>query len=180
MATSDAPGPVWAVWTRLLALFPLWKLPMEGFGTPGGRGYFTADFCTGLRRNRSTAEALALVAPLDEAAFEKLSCIAQLNLRRHEVAFRFTALVYLALPLSGGITFNQVAPDMMESTVQRATPLLLATLAVFTAWVLFHLAGVWRARQVAAVLDIARIEQDRALPSPKEGAGIGSGGNGSD
>lgn len=173
MITAREP---WTTWRSLIALFPLWRLPLEAATTPGGRGYLSADFVSGLARNASTAAVLEMVRPLDDGAFERLSCLAQLNMRRHEVTFRLTALIYLALPVSGGITFSQVAPSMMAGAAARAVAPILVVLALFTGWVLFQLAGLWRARQIAAVLEIARIEQDRALPGPRDGAGIGSAG----
>ena len=67
-ATEDLT--VWALWKRLVALFPTWSLLPEGFVTPGAWGYLGVDFVSGFRRNVSTRKTFELMhAHADDLAF---------------------------------------------------------------------------------------------------------------
>lgn len=152
---------VWRVWRGWIGLLPVWRLPFEMI-TPGARAYFGSDFVTGLRRNRSSEQAIALAAPLSHQEFEQLDALVTLNQKRHEASSRFTLLVYLALPISGGLTLDQFAPGAMTAMNRpQVSAVVLGLLALLTLWALMHVGGVWRARQMAGLLEFARMEQGR-------------------
>lgn len=162
----------WDVWRRLVRRFSLARMPLEGMISPGAWGFFGSDVVSGLRRNRSTEAALSMLERLDARAFEEVVVMADVNQRRQDAAFRVTALMFVIGPVIGGILLDLFAPATM-GMVRRSDGWTLPALVLFAVLVLLRLAGLWRARQLAAVLEIARIVQGRPLrrPSPEEERG---------
>lgn len=73
--------PVWAVWNRLIRIFPVWAVIPAAFVTPGAWTMSGLDFVSGLRRNQSTDKAFKLTQELTSARFAALCDLAALGTR---------------------------------------------------------------------------------------------------
>jgi len=152
----------WDAWRRLTRRFSIRRMPVECLVSPGAWGFFGADTVSGLRRNRSTSAALSVLEPLDPRAFEEVASLAEVNQRRQEAAFRVTALMLVIGPVASGVVLDLFAPATM-GMVRRSDGWSVPVLILFAALVLLRLAGLWRARQLWAVIEIARVVQGRPL-----------------
>ena len=155
---GDPPHPVWPLWWALKKEFALWRAPLSWFGTPGSWTYFGNDFVTGLRRNASTARAFALLDASPDS-FVALQALAALNLKRHEAMFQFVALTYISIPVTIVLGLAEVMPDGLVRIFHTHQLLVWQMGAALTGAVAIYLMGVWRARQVLAVLELWRIER---------------------
>lgn len=153
---------VWDVWRRLIRRLSIGRMPVECLVSPGAWGFFGSDVVSGLRRNRSTAAALAMLEPLDARAFEEIAALAEVNQRRQDAAFRVTALMFVIGPVVSGIVLDLFAPAAM-GMVRGSDSWTLPALALFAGLVLLRLAGLWRARQLVSIVEIARVIQGRQL-----------------
>ncbi|MCS6625283.1 hypothetical protein N0B44_20435 [Roseibacterium beibuensis] len=166
--TVAPPHPVWPLWWALKREFPIWKAPASWLGTPGSWTYFGNDFVTGLRRNASTARAFALLDATPDDV-EAVTALAALNLKRHERMFQFVALLYISIPVTVILGLAEVMPDGLIAVFRDHQSTIWQLAAVMTLAVGAYLIGVWRARQLLAVIELWRIE--RRL-SPADGGAV--------
>ena len=102
---------------------------------------------------------LAILERQSDAVLSRLSDLAAVNARRCEALWRMSALFYITVPVTLFLAGLQGAPEFLR--------LYLATLgwvgAVLAVGVIFQMlhyfAALWRARQIEAVIDLARIER---------------------
>lgn len=159
---SPSGTDVWALWKRLKTFFPTWSLVISSSYTPGGWGYFGVDFVSGLRRNRSTMQTFDLVRDVDDATFQKLAALADLNARRQEQMLRAVVLGYLTVPLSITALMAEISGDSVVAFLNdnRADVLQIAVMSIVVP--LGYMMSHWRSRQIISVLDLVRIERDEA------------------
>ncbi|MET3664167.1 hypothetical protein [Caulobacter sp. 1776] len=162
VAGTREAAEAWALWIRLKRLFPAWNLFLEAFYTPGAWGYMGVDFLSGFRRNRSTVEAFALLEGVDDATFDALSALANLNARRHDQMVRAVVLFYLTVPLSIAALTADLAGDSMLNFLRQHSTLAIQVAAGITLGPVSYLQGQWRSRQIVGVLDLVRIERGQA------------------
>ena len=111
MIPADA---LWALWRRIVAVLPLYMMPIDSMFAPSAWTLAGVDYVSGLRRNRSTGRILALLAPLSPTDLRRIHLLAQLNHRRHEVVSRWIAIAFVTLPVSGALALSQLAPDLLR------------------------------------------------------------------
>ena len=155
---GDPPHPVWSLWWALKREFPIWKAPASWLGTPGSWTYFGNDFVTGLRRNASTARAFAAMDAAPDQ-IEAVAALAALNLKRHEHMFQFVALLYISIPVTIILGLAEVMPDGLVAAFRDHQMLVWQLAGAMTVAVGLYLIGVWRARQLIAVIELWRIER---------------------
>jgi hypothetical protein len=160
-ATGGA-AEAWALWNKLKRLFPAWNLFFEAFYTPGAWGYMGVDFLGGFRKNPSTVKAFALLDGVDDATFDALSALANLNTRRHDQMVRAVVLFYLTVPLSIAALTADLAGDSMLSFLRQHSTVAIQVAAGITLGPISYLQGQWRSRQIVGVLDLIRIERGQA------------------
>lgn len=161
-AAGSRAAEVWDRWNRLKAHFPAWSLLPSSFVTPGAWGYIGVDFLTGFRANRNTHQAFEIMADADDALFDGVSALANLNARRQEQMLRAVIIAYLTIPVSILAVVAEVAGDSLlayaranlDVVVPLATGLTMAPLSYFMS----H----WRSRQIVGVLDLIRIERGQS------------------
>ncbi|WP_374387996.1 hypothetical protein [Brevundimonas sp.] len=160
--SADAHAQLWGLWRRLKALFPAWSLIPSSFYTPGAWGYVGVDFLSGFRRNPSTIRSFELLEGVDDATFDALSALANLNVRRQDQMARAVVVGYLTIPLSIVALGAELAGDSLLGFI-RADPLMIfggaAVLGLAPAG---YLSSLWRSRQIVGVLDLIRIERGQA------------------
>jgi hypothetical protein len=155
-------GDLWTLWRDLKRLFPVWSLIPSSFVTPGAWGYVGVDFLSGFRRNPSTLKTFALLEGVDDATFDALSALANLNARRQDQMLRFVILAYLTVPLSVLALLAELNGDGVMSYVQAHRDGLISLVAGATLGPLAYLMSHWRSRQMIGVLDLVRIERGQA------------------
>lgn len=155
---------VWHLWKTIGQMFPTWSLIPSSFYTPGAWGYLGVDFISGFRQNPSTRRAFTLLEAVDDATFDALFALAELNARRQEQMFRAVVVGYLTVPVSVLALVAELAGDSMMAIARAHTEVVIQMAVVLTLGPLGYAMSHWRARQIVSVLDLIRIE--RALPPP--------------
>lgn len=153
---------LWALWRRLKSFFPVWSLLPSSVWTPGAWGYAGVDFLSGFRRNPSTIKAFALLDGVDEATFDALSALANLNVRRQDQILRAVIIGYLTVPLSILALLAEVAGDSVMGFVRDHQHSVIVVVITVTLAPLMYLMSHWRSRQIVGVLDLIRIERGQA------------------
>ncbi|MDR7117570.1 hypothetical protein [Caulobacter sp. BE254] len=150
---------VWALWDKLKRLFPTWSLLPEAFYTPGAWGYVGVDFVSGFRKNASTLKTFDLLKDVDDARFDALSALANLNARRQEQLLRAVVVGYLTLPLTITALAADLAGDSVMGLLREHTTAAIQIGATITLGPLGYFLSHWRSRQIVGVLDLIRIER---------------------
>lgn len=158
MARGEA-AEAWALWDKLKRLFPSWSLLPEAFYTPGAWGYVGVDFISGFRRNPSTLKTFALLKDVDDARFDALSALANLNARRQEQLLRAVVIIYLTLPLTVTALAADMAGDSLMGLLREHTATAIQIAAGITLGPLGYFLSHWRSRQIVSVLDLIRMER---------------------
>lgn len=162
VAMAGEAGELWALWDKLKRLFPSWGLVPEAFYTPGAWGYVGVDFVTGFRKNPSTLKTFALLQDVDDARFDALSALANLNARRQEQVLRAVVIIYLTLPLTITALAADMAGDSVMGLLREHTTAAIQIAATITLAPLGYFLSHWRSRQIVGVLDLIRIERGQA------------------
>lgn len=150
--------PVWPLWRSMKTRFGVSTAFGDALSSPGSWGYVGNDFVSGLRRNRSTGEAFALLDAAPEQ-FEAVRTLAALNARRHEQMFQFVVLLYVSIPVTIILGLAELMPEgLIDHFEQQRVPVAIFA-AGCTLGVAAYLLGVWRARQMVSVLDLWRLER---------------------
>lgn len=140
----------------------MWSLIPSGFVTPGAWGYVGVDFITGFRANRNTHQAFEIMADADEAVFDGVSALANLNARRQEQMLRAVVIGYLTIPVSVLALAAEVAGDSLVAFVRANFDVVVPFVAGLTLAPLAYFTSNWRARQIVGVLDLIRIERGQS------------------
>lgn len=160
--TTGERADLWTLWGKLKRLFPTWSLLPEAFYTPGAWGYVGVDFVSGFRKNPSTLKTFALLKDVDDASFDALSALANLNARRQEQLLRAVVIGYLTLPLTITALAADLAGDSVLGLFRQHTGLAIQITAGITLAPLGYFLSHWRSRQIVGVLDLIRIERGQA------------------
>lgn len=161
VATGEA-AELWALWDRLKRIFPTWSVLPEAFYTPGAWGYVGVDFVSGFRKNPSTLKTFDLLKDVDDARFDALSALANLNTRRQEQLLRAVVIGYLTLPLTVTALAADLAGDSVMGLLRDHTTIAIQIAAMITLGPLGYFLSHWRSRQIVGVLDLIRIERGQA------------------
>lgn len=161
VATGEA-ADLWALWDKLKRLFPSWSVLPEAFYTPGAWGYMGVDFVSGFRRNPSTIKTFDLLKDVDDARFDALSALANLNARRQEQLLRAVVIGYLTLPLTIAALAADVAGDSVLGLIRAHTALAIYIAMTISLAPAGYFMSHWRSRQIIGVLDLIRIERGQA------------------
>ncbi|MFN3879157.1 MAG: hypothetical protein ACK4MH_12360 [Brevundimonas sp.] len=159
---GHGPVQLWPLWRRLKALFPVWSLIPSSFYTPGAWGYAGVDFVSGFRRNPSTLKSFDLLDGVDEAGFEALYALANLNARRQDQILRFVIICYLTAPLSILALMAELAGDSLLSFTRTHMWEVISLLVAVGLGPITYMMSQWRSRQIIGVLDLVRIERVQA------------------
>ncbi len=153
---------LWALWRRLKGYFPVWSLLPSSLYTPGAWGYVGVDFLSGFRKNPSTIQSFALLDGVDDATFDALSALANLNVRRQDQILRVVIIGYLTVPLSIVALLAELAGDSVMSFVRGNLNMVIISASTATMGPVMYLMSHWRSRQIVGVLDLIRIERGQA------------------
>ena len=160
--SRDLRADIWPLWSKLIKFFPAWSLLPSSIYTPGAWGYLGVDFVSGFRRNRSTNQTFELLEGVDDAAFDALSALANLNARRQEQMMRAVIVAYLTVPLSIAALLAELAGDSVMSFVRENLDFVAPLVVGLTLATLSYAMSYWRSRQMVGVLDLIRIERGQA------------------
>ncbi len=161
-APGTDPDPLWPVWRRLVQEFRTRRLFFHLSTSKSGMGLYGADVISTLRETPMAEGGLAVLADVSDELLLQLGDLAALNAKRNESMWKLSVLLYVSVPMTLFLTGLEGAPDIVKSVLAQSWG-VLATFAVFmTIWLLYYFGNQWRARQIEAVIELARIE--RALP----------------
>ena len=164
LRVAEADQELWAVWRRLVAALPWWRMPFELFFSASIWRMFGVDLLSGLLKNRTTAKVFALLEPLSVRDLRRVHAVAALNHRRHEAVSRWTAIALVTLPASAALTLSELSPTTLRAIAGAEGPtswyLVLGYLA---AAVGLYLIWAWRARQLLTVIEMHLIQRGVGL-----------------
>lgn len=161
-AAGSRAAEIWDLWKRLKSHFPAWSLIPSGFVTPGAWSYVGVDFITGFRANRNTHQAFEIMKDADDAAFDGVSALANLNARRQEQMLRAVIIGYLTIPVSILALTAEVAGDSLVAFARAHMDVVVPLAAGLTLAPVSYFASHWRSRQIVGVLDLIRIERGQS------------------
>ena len=166
-ANEDPLGAdaVWPLWRALAKTFRFRSLLWRLIRSPSGWGYYGVDVVSTLRTMPSGRRALAMLREAPDLQLERLARLAELNARRNEAHWRMAALFYITVPGSLFLAGLQGAPEYTRAFVDEMGWVGTALILFLMLQMLYYFATQWRARQVEAVVELARIER-MAPPAP--------------
>ena len=166
-ANEDPLGAdaVWPLWRALAKTFRFRSLLWRLIRSPSGWGYYGVDVVSTLRTMPSGRRALAMLREAPDLQLERLARLAELNARRNEAHWRMAALFYITVPGSLFLAGLQGAPEATREMVRDLGPYVTVAILGVMLQMLYYFATQWRARQVEAVVELARIER-MAPPAP--------------
>ena len=154
-ATADA---IWQAWREIRSTLPMWKMPIDALFSRSAWSLLGVDYISGLRNSAPARTIFAVLGRLAPGDMRRVHALAQINQRRQDVISRWTAIGFFTLPLSLGLALAQLRPTLFERLVEEWDLATLNTLGVIGLIVGYILACAWRARQIAAVVELGLIE----------------------
>ena len=102
------------------------------------------------------------MADADDALFDGVSALANLNARRQEQMLRIVVIAYLTIPVSVLALVAEVAGGSLMAYVQANLDFVIRSGATLVLGPLMYVMSHWRARQIVGVLDLIRIERGQS------------------
>lgn len=161
MTTTDT-DPLWPIWRRLTAEFLTGRLFWHLSTSLSGMGIYGADVVSTLRRTPMAQGGMAVLADVPDDLLLRLGDLATLNTKRNESLWRLAALFYVSVPVTLLLAGLENAPEIVKQVLAKSWGVLSVAAVLMTIWLLFYFTNQWRARQIEAVVELARIE--RGLP----------------
>lgn len=176
-AGSEEPlerDALWPIWRALVREFGLWRMLYRLSRSYSGWGIYGVDVISTLRDLPSAQRGLALLRDLPEPQLERLARLAELNARRNEAHWRMAALFYITVPGSIFVAGLQGAPEYTRDLVSQLGPWTTLVIVGVVLQMVYYFATQWRARQVEAVIELARLER-RPAPAVRHAAPVKTG-----
>ena len=120
------------------------------------------DFISGFRANKNTHQTFEIMADADDATFDAVSALANLNARRQEQMMRAVIIGYLTIPVSILALLAEVAGDSLVAYVRANLDVVVPLVSGLTMAPLMYFNSHWRSRQIVGVLDLIRIERGQS------------------
>ncbi|MFJ6023839.1 hypothetical protein ACIQC9_04475 [Brevundimonas sp. NPDC092305] len=156
---SGTEDPLWPTWRALVKAFGFGRLFMHLSTSLSGAGFYGADVVSTLRATRMAKAGLEILEPVSDTLLQRLLDLAEINARRNEAMWRMAALFYVTVPVTLILAGLERTPRLLELAFAEIG-WILAFLAVgLTLQLLYYFANQWRARQIEAVIGLARIER---------------------
>lgn len=161
-----AAEAVWPLWRALAKTFRFRSLLWRLICSPSGYGWYGVDVISTLRTMPSGRRALAMLKDVPDLQLERLARLAELNARRNEAHWRMAALFYITVPGSLFVAGLQGAPEYTRDFVTAMGWIGTGLILFLMLQMLYYFATQWRARQVEAVIELARIERMAPAAAP--------------
>lgn len=158
-ATDGETDPLWPVWKRLVGEFRTRRLFKHLSMSRSGMGFYGADVISTLRATPMAQGGLAVLADVPDDLLLRLGDLAVLNAKRNESMWRLAALFYVSVPLTLVLTGLEGAPEIVKDILAQSWGVILVGGGLITLWLLYYFGNQWRARQIEAVVELARIER---------------------
>lgn len=150
--------PLWQHWDDLERLFPTWRFLMTGFFS-AWRLRTGFDSLRRLRMDKRTRRAFALLDQIETPMLDDLIALAKANAERQGYFARTILFAYVSIPFSIGALVAQLAPAATQQALLAYAPTWGGALAGIGSAVVVRLVLDGQARQLLALLEIARIER---------------------
>jgi hypothetical protein len=153
------PDPLWPVWRTLVREFRTRRLFRHLSVSRSGMGLYGADVISTLRETPMARGGLAVLADVSDELLLRLGDLAALNARRNESLWKLAVLFYVSVPMTLFLTGLEGAPEVAKQMLARSFGVLAVCGGLMTLWLLYYFGNQWRARQIEAVIELARIER---------------------
>ena len=110
------------------------------------------------------------MADVTDQDLDRLADLARVNAQRHDSMWRMLVMFYVSVPATLLLALLQVFPDAVLAAIREGSFLLWTPVGVLLVSMLYYFGAQWRARQVVALLEIARLERAQA-PSSSQARG---------
>ena len=153
------PGGLWALWRDVVAEFGLGRMFWSLVRSKTGWGIYGMDMASTLRETPMARAAIARMSDVEPREMERLAALAGVNARRGEAMWRMAVMYYVTVPVGIFLASLEGVPDVVKAMLARQTSLAILLAVLMTIWLLVYFANYWRARQIEAVIVLARIER---------------------
>ena len=157
--TVAAEDLLWALWRDVVSEFGLRRMMWSLIRSKTGWGFYGMDMASTLRATPMARGAIARLSGVSPRELERLAALAGVNGRRGEAMWRMAVMFYVTVPVGIFLAGLEGAPDFIKSFGERQGFLVVPFVLLLTIWLAVYFANQWRAKQVEAVIDMARIER---------------------
>lgn len=155
---------LWETWRALVHQFRMSQLLRHLMKSGTSLGIYGVDLVSSLRGTVMAHSALGLLADQPAERLDRLARLAEVNARRSDAMWRLSALFYVTVPLTLFLAGLEGAPDFIGEWLRAMGWVGVVLLALMICQLLWYFAAAWRARQIEAVIDLARIERGSPCP----------------
>ena len=157
--TLAEPDALWALWRDVVGEFGLRRMAWSLLRSPTGWGIYGVDMASTLRATPMARGAINRLSDVSSREMERLAGLAGINARRGEAMWRLAVLMYVTVPVGIFLAGLEGVPEVIKTVVAGQALMLGIFVVLLTVWLLVYFANYWRAKQVEAVIDLARIER---------------------
>lgn len=158
-----AEDPLWPLWRGLISDFRVGRMVWRMLTTMSGWGLYRLDVASSLKSMPASRDALERLRPVPLPLLDRLAELAEINALRNEALWRMYALFYITVPVTVVLAIIQVAPALMRQFVDDFLPtyglLTAAATVAMGLQMIAYFGTLWRARQIEAVIGLARLEK---------------------
>ena len=160
---AAAPDALWALWRDVVGEFGLRRTVWSLIRSKTGWGIYGVDMASTLRATPMAKGAIARMSDVSPREMERLAGLAGVNARRGEAMWRLAVLFYVTVPVGIFLAGLEGVPEVVKTVVASQALMLGVFVVLMTLWLVVYFANYWRAKQVEAVIDLARIERGLSL-----------------
>ena len=157
--TPVETDPLWTTWRTLVAEFGIGRLYRHLSNSLSGMGIYGADVVSTLRKTPMAQGGMTVLAEVSDDLLLRLGELAALNAKRNEALWRMAALFYVSVPVTLLLAGLEGAPDIVKTVLSSSWVIVVGGAVMMTLWLLYYFTTQWRARQIEAVIELARIER---------------------
>ncbi|WP_428149256.1 hypothetical protein [Brevundimonas sp.] len=160
---TAAPDALWALWRDVVAEFGLRRMAWSLMRSKTGWGIYGADMASTLRATPMAEGAITRMSDVPPREMERLAGLAGINARRGEAMWRLAVLMYVTVPVGVFLAGLEGVPEVIKTVVAGQALMFGVFVILLTLWLLVYFANYWRAKQIEAVIDLARLERGFSL-----------------
>lgn len=157
---------VWPLWRTVLKGFSPWRTMRLALTSTAVFGVYGVDFASSLRTTPMARDAFAALKGVSDARLAEVAALAALNVQRNEAMWRLAVIFYVSVPVTLALAAIQAVPGAVRYVMHVAALPFWIAVGGLVLFMLYAFLTQWRARQVAAVLELVRIERMGAAAEP--------------
>lgn len=162
--------PLWPTWRALVHDFRFGRALWQLMTSSSAFGFYGLNVAESFLKQPAAQEARARLKDLPPGLLDQLAGIAAINARRSEALWKAAALFYITVPVTLTLAALQAIPEVLRQFLAGMPPSVGFGVAIGTLCaalqMLFYFGVHWRASQIAAVIDLVRLERQAPATPP--------------